>query len=526
MSYTASKLLAIAADEIGYHEKASNASLDDKTANSGSNNWTKYARDLANAGYYNGNKNGFAWCDVFCDWCFYQLAEKDPVKAQWIECQTGPYGAGCIFSSRYYREAGRFSSLPAKGAQIFFGAKGNEEHTGLVEGFDDIYVYTIEGNSSDQVIRRTYRKDNPRIVGYGIPRFDEDDNIQQQQTAPTKSIEQLAQEVLDGKWGSGDDRIRAITAAGYNYTVIQAKVNEMLQTANANEAQPSTEYVKGIDVSVWNGDLNWAKIKADGYKFAIIRSSYRQTTDTRFIQNITQANLLNIPVGIYHFSYALNVEQAKQEADYVINLIKPYKVQLPIFFDFEYDTISKAAAVGVTLGRTEFNNHAVAFLEKIKAAGYIPGIYYNFDYYNRMVDKEKLGKYFIWYAQYASSTSIQNFDMWQHSSEGKISGHGNTNFDLNKMKIESWNKLFTNQQVQEDEENMNQVKFNEMMNAWIETQAAKTTDASWSAEAREWAEKNKYIQGDEKNRKMYKKYLTREEFVTVLYRILGKNRNQ
>lgn len=71
MAYTASKAVAIAAAEIGYHEKASNASLDSKTANSGGNNYTKYARDLYAAGYYNGNKQGVAWCDMFFDWCIF-----------------------------------------------------------------------------------------------------------------------------------------------------------------------------------------------------------------------------------------------------------------------------------------------------------------------------------------------------------------------------------------------------------------------------------------------------------------------
>ena len=68
----ASDIVAIALAEVGYREKASNASLDDKSANAGTANWTKYARDLAAAGYYNGNKNGYAWCDVFVDWCFFK----------------------------------------------------------------------------------------------------------------------------------------------------------------------------------------------------------------------------------------------------------------------------------------------------------------------------------------------------------------------------------------------------------------------------------------------------------------------
>jgi hypothetical protein len=72
MAYTASRLISIAEAEIGYREKASNAQLDSKNANSGSKNYQKYGRDLNKAGYYNGNKNGYEWCDQFVDWCFLQ----------------------------------------------------------------------------------------------------------------------------------------------------------------------------------------------------------------------------------------------------------------------------------------------------------------------------------------------------------------------------------------------------------------------------------------------------------------------
>ena len=81
-----SDIVTIALAEVGYREKASNANLDDKTANSGAANWTKYARDLAAAGYYNGNKNGYAWCDVFVDWCFFKAY--GAVEGQRIQCQS------------------------------------------------------------------------------------------------------------------------------------------------------------------------------------------------------------------------------------------------------------------------------------------------------------------------------------------------------------------------------------------------------------------------------------------------------
>ena len=167
------KILALAEAEVGYLEKASNSQLDDKTANAGSGNWTKYARDLYAAGYYNGNKNGYAWCDVFVDWLFYMAAGKDINHAQEVECQTGPYGAGCAFSSRYYAYQDRFFKSPKVGDQIFFGSSFEDaSHTGIVYKVDANKVYTIEGNSGNAVQRRSYALTYGNILGYGRPKYD------------------------------------------------------------------------------------------------------------------------------------------------------------------------------------------------------------------------------------------------------------------------------------------------------------------------------------------------------------------
>ena len=172
-SCTAARLLEIAAAEIGYKEKASNSQLDDKTANAGSNNWTKYARDLYAAGYYNGNKNGYAWCDVFVDWCFYQLAGKDAKKAQQIECQTGDCGAGCKYSMQYYQQQGRFyTSNPQPGDQIFFTSGGTISHTGIVESVNGSTIVTIEGNAGEMVKRINRKMNDGYTYGFGRPKFD------------------------------------------------------------------------------------------------------------------------------------------------------------------------------------------------------------------------------------------------------------------------------------------------------------------------------------------------------------------
>lgn len=194
MALTASKLIEIALAEVGYLEKETNSQLDNKTANAGDENWTKYARDLYAAGYYNGNKNGYAWCDVFVDWLFLQLCGKDAKKAEEIICQTGDYGAGCTFSMRYYKNAGRFFSSPKPGDQIFFGSGSNSSHTGIVYKVDSSNVYTIEGNTSGAsgvvangggVCKKSYSLNYSKIIGYGRPRYDEETGQTETKTETT-----------------------------------------------------------------------------------------------------------------------------------------------------------------------------------------------------------------------------------------------------------------------------------------------------------------------------------------------------
>lgn len=183
MSYTVKKLLAIFEAEVGYLEKETNSKLDDKTANAGDENYTKYARDLYKAGYYNGNKQGTPWCDMTVDWAFYQLCDKDAKKAQQMTYQTGTLGAGCKYSAGYYRKAGKFFSTPEVGDQIFFGVVGSEKHTGIVYKVDSEKVYTIEGNTREEsgvipngggVFKKEYSLNDPEIAGYGRPAYDEE----------------------------------------------------------------------------------------------------------------------------------------------------------------------------------------------------------------------------------------------------------------------------------------------------------------------------------------------------------------
>ncbi len=181
MNYTANEFLNIALAEVGYLEKKSSAQLDDKTANAGSANYTKYARDLFAAGYYSGSKQGVAWCSMFVDWCHYIAAGKNKAMAQTVSCQSGIYGASCTCSMSYYQAEGRFfKENPQPGDQIYFGSGKSSTHTGIVYKTDGKYVYTVEGNTSPQsgvvpngggVHKKSYLLTDSRILGYGRPKW-------------------------------------------------------------------------------------------------------------------------------------------------------------------------------------------------------------------------------------------------------------------------------------------------------------------------------------------------------------------
>lgn len=159
------KLISTASAEIGYMEKASNKNLDDKTANAGKGNFTKYARDLVNL-IGSPYSQGAAWCDMFVDWCFIQTFGKDNAKKM-----LGGWSAYTPTSANFYKNSQRFFKSPKVGDQIFFKNSERINHTGIVVNISNDIVYTIEGNSSNQVIQRSYYTNDKKIAGYGRPNW-------------------------------------------------------------------------------------------------------------------------------------------------------------------------------------------------------------------------------------------------------------------------------------------------------------------------------------------------------------------
>ena len=204
------KSTLVALGEEGYLEKKSNSQLDDKTANAGRNNWTKYARDLDALGdFYNGRKNGYDWCDTFVDWCFIKAYGRELGQKLLVQPNRST-GAGCTYSMRFYKNKGQFHlQNPKEGDQIFFGkSRGANEssHTGLVYKVDSNYVYTIEGNTSGAsgvisngggVCRKKYSLNSNYIVGYGRPDYSlVNDNGEDEEEMTQEKFNEMMNEYL------------------------------------------------------------------------------------------------------------------------------------------------------------------------------------------------------------------------------------------------------------------------------------------------------------------------------------------
>lgn len=180
-------LIQTAQSYVGYFGKKTNSDLDDFNANKGGL-YNKFARDLDALGdWYNGNKNGYDWCDCFTDAIFYYTFGKD--LALKLTCQPlHSLGAGTKYSMNYYKSKGQFYTYgPKPGDQIFFNFTSNPStvsHTGIVKSSDQVYVYTIEGNSGkpSAVREKRYILTSKSILGYGRPDWslvpnEEDDDM-------------------------------------------------------------------------------------------------------------------------------------------------------------------------------------------------------------------------------------------------------------------------------------------------------------------------------------------------------------
>ena len=233
----------------------------------------------------------------------------------------------------------------------------------------------------------------------------------------------LMEEARYTGWQTLDGKVYFFKADGSKVTGEQ-----VIQGAKYNFASDGSLVVgsgtMGIDVSKWNGSIDWNAVKNSGVNYVIIRVGYRGSSqgalieDPKFKTNIKGATAAGLKVGVYFFTQAVDEVEAVQEASMVLDRISGYKISYPVFLDVEGsggrgDAIDSATRTAV----------CKAFCNTIKNAGYTPGVYANKTWLTSKMDAGALSGYKIWLAQYAKTpTYTGRYDLWQYRSDGKVSG--------------------------------------------------------------------------------------------------------
>ena len=180
---------------------------------------------------------------------------------------------------------------------------------------------------------------------------------------------------------------------------------------------------KGIDVSKWQGHIDWPRVKVD---FAIIRAGISTSKDVRFEDNYTGATAAGIPVGVYWYLRAMTVEAAHKEAAACIKAISGKKLSYPVYADIE-------EAAQIKLGRGKLSAIAAAFLADIEAAGFFAGLYSSKSHLETCFTPEIRERYAVWVAHYGvgKTTYSGRYGMWQHTDKGTVDGiSGNVDLDI------------------------------------------------------------------------------------------------
>ena len=186
---------------------------------------------------------------------------------------------------------------------------------------------------------------------------------------------------------------------------------------------------KGIDVSKWQGNINWNEVKKDGTEFAIIREGYGRKSpnqvDKKFKENYEGAKAAGIPVSCYHYSYADSADDAKREAEFCLENIQGMRFEYPVCFDIEDREMLK-------LSNRQRTDVVKAFCSEIEKAGYYAMFYCNLNWLNNyLIKDELLPKYDLWLAQWNVAAPAVSCGIWQKSDKGYINGiRGNVDIDI------------------------------------------------------------------------------------------------
>lgn len=183
--------------------------------------------------------------------------------------------------------------------------------------------------------------------------------------------------------------------------------------------------IKGIDVSIWNGNIDWNLVRADGLEFAMIRSSYgdgssefiNNGVDEKFEYNYAEAGRVGIKRGVYHYCYATSISEAEEEAKFFLSRISGKVFEYPVILDIEDDKVQGH------LSKSQLTKISKRFLEIIECNGYYVGIYSSRYWFDNFLDMKKLAMYDTWLAEWTSNPGYSgNYGIWQYTSVGNVSG--------------------------------------------------------------------------------------------------------
>lgn len=245
---------------------------------------------------------------------------------------------------------------------------------------------------------------------------------------PIEDIEEKPIVIKKGKMNDKEDGEKTYTDSSMS----NAKESSIDDALNLYETSGTSV---GIDVSKYQKDINWSQVKNSGVEFAIIRCGYRGygsgeiLMDPYFEQNITGALKNGIKVGIYFYSAAINENEAKEEARWVVNVIKKYKITYPVAYDYESFGLGRLEGLSVK----QNTDNAIAFLKYIKSAGYTPMMYASRNAYYQRWETQRITGCKFWLAHYnvEKSDYTGTYHMWQYTSKGTVPGiNGYVDMDI------------------------------------------------------------------------------------------------
>ena len=187
-----------------------------------------------------------------------------------------------------------------------------------------------------------------------------------------------------------------------------------------------TDSYSGIDVSAYQGNIDWEKVKRAGIQFAIIRLGYRGYGTGKLVEdeyaqkNLEGATQAGLPIGVYFFSQALNIREVDEEIAYMLKILGDYELDMPIILDWEIPTSDARTANMDARTLTDLQLH---FCETMTEKGYIPMVYFNWNMSSRLLHLTELEEYPFWLALYQDQmTYPYKVEMWQYTDNGKVPG--------------------------------------------------------------------------------------------------------